>query len=644
MEEAVEEPVQVEHDSPVVEAAEEPPVSMAVEPDPMSEETAAEPAEEVAEPVVEPAAVQETETLTESEPEETVAEEPLYEETETEEPAQTVPAVEEVTAEPGETAVEAKVTVVKYAYSNPVEGDDVTFRAQVENLTGAYTVTWQEMDQTVPQEMRKWEKKAEGMEYVVPFGPEMKTTAYQLVITAEGAEPAAYPFDPDKVKQVTLTKDTVPAQEEEAAEETAEPAEAAEVPEDSASVEAALPAETAAAAEVQMETAENAAVQTETADNTAENTQTAVQPVTSEQNVQKTKTETETVKEEAEEPVPELPQETEDMASMEIVFFIPSAPAAETQEQEAAEVPEETIPEALGNVETAEAAAEPEAVEITETAEETAVVQTVETTEETEAAQTDETAAEPEATETAGVTAEPETVETTDESEAAEAAETAEEPEQAEDAGAMENAFTAEETEEAYAEEAPEDAYVAEETEAFEEEVADGAAVLPAEDEEGTEEVQAASLETEDDAVLDDPEAVDEADIALFEEVEADSGEPAADPYGQTVEADAADGTVPGEESEDYVLDEAAVLANVRVSVMSGSPNVLRPGDTISLVGTTEGLDSDTLTYQWECDKGSGFEPIEDANEDVYSFEVSAESMTWNWRLVVYAMEKEPEG
>ena len=59
-------------------------------------------------------------------------------------------------------------------------------------------------------------------------------------------------------------------------------------------------------------------------------------------------------------------------------------------------------------------------------------------------------------------------------------------------------------------------------------------------------------------------------------------------------------------------------------------------GETVRLTSKVEGFDGYELMYQWECDKGNGFQEVRGANSDSYSFEASAESLSWNWRLAVY--------
>ena len=72
------------------------------------------------------------------------------------------------------------------------------------------------------------------------------------------------------------------------------------------------------------------------------------------------------------------------------------------------------------------------------------------------------------------------------------------------------------------------------------------------------------------------------------------------------------------------------------VTVFSSRRSVLREGETITLTSLLEGFDGYEIMYQWECDRGDGFEPVEGAQEDSYTFTVTADSLRWNWRLTVY--------
>ena len=78
---------------------------------------------------------------------------------------------------------------------------------------------------------------------------------------------------------------------------------------------------------------------------------------------------------------------------------------------------------------------------------------------------------------------------------------------------------------------------------------------------------------------------------------------------------------------------------NVRIeSSMSG---MILLGDTITLTSFVENPPA-VLAYQWECDRGEGYQPVEGAVEDSYSFTATEESVLWNWRLTVIADSVQP--
>ena len=63
----------------------------------------------------------------------------------------------------------------------------------------------------------------------------------------------------------------------------------------------------------------------------------------------------------------------------------------------------------------------------------------------------------------------------------------------------------------------------------------------------------------------------------------------------------------------------------------------MTPGETITLTSLLEGFeDCEKIVYQWECDKGEGFEPVAGANSDTWEYAGTAETLAWNWRLKVY--------
>ena len=73
-----------------------------------------------------------------------------------------------------------------------------------------------------------------------------------------------------------------------------------------------------------------------------------------------------------------------------------------------------------------------------------------------------------------------------------------------------------------------------------------------------------------------------------------------------------------------------------KVTIFSTIGPDVRPGDTIVLSSVLEGFGPDEEPeFQWECDKGDGFEAVAGATEDSYEYEATEESIGWSWRLIV---------
>ncbi len=84
----------------------------------------------------------------------------------------------------------------------------------------------------------------------------------------------------------------------------------------------------------------------------------------------------------------------------------------------------------------------------------------------------------------------------------------------------------------------------------------------------------------------------------------------------------------------DYKAPEEVV--EKKVTIFSTIHPMMEVNEPITLTSDLEGFeDCVEINYQWECDKGSGFEPIEGAIESTYTFPATAESLTWSWQLVV---------
>ena len=83
-------------------------------------------------------------------------------------------------------------------------------------------------------------------------------------------------------------------------------------------------------------------------------------------------------------------------------------------------------------------------------------------------------------------------------------------------------------------------------------------------------------------------------------------------------------------------IEDAPAEPTAKVLIFTSRRAIMDLGEEIKLTSVIEGMPEDVvLTYQWECDKGDGFEPVEGGNNDSYSYKASVESLSWSWRLVV---------
>ena len=76
--------------------------------------------------------------------------------------------------------------------------------------------------------------------------------------------------------------------------------------------------------------------------------------------------------------------------------------------------------------------------------------------------------------------------------------------------------------------------------------------------------------------------------------------------------------------------------AQPKVTIFSSREAVMEPGETVVLTSSVEYAEGYEIRYQWECDRGGGFEAVEGANGDTYAFEADVQTLSYNWRLIVY--------
>ena len=84
------------------------------------------------------------------------------------------------------------------------------------------------------------------------------------------------------------------------------------------------------------------------------------------------------------------------------------------------------------------------------------------------------------------------------------------------------------------------------------------------------------------------------------------------------------------------ILEPTLTPIPLKVTIYSSAKTPIRVGELIYLTSKIEGFDDYEIRYQWQCDKGEGFFNLEDGISNTYSFPATKESLTWNWRLIIY--------
>lgn len=95
--------------------------------------------------------------------------------------------------------------------------------------------------------------------------------------------------------------------------------------------------------------------------------------------------------------------------------------------------------------------------------------------------------------------------------------------------------------------------------------------------------------------------------------------------------------SVAGVEFEEPELPEGET-PQPKVTIFSSRRSIMAPGERVQLTSKLEGFEifeGRKILFQWECDKGAGFEPVPGATEDHYEFEATIELLSYDWRLTV---------
>ena len=154
---------------------------------------------------------------------------------------------------------------------------------------------------------------------------------------------------------------------------------------------------------------------------------------------------------------------------------------------------------------------------------------------------------------------------------------------------------------------------------------------LTPEDAEEAEEKEEAGAEGEASA----EEASAETEAA--EEQENPAGETAETLEGQSAEGEQ---TAAPENGEQTGVQEGEPEAEPeipkRVSIYSSRKDVITEGERIYLTSYLEGFDGLEVMYQWQVDRGNGWENVEGATRDSYSFIATEQTILYSWRMIVY--------
>ena len=520
----------------------------------------------------------------------------------------------ETAAEEEQISFEAKVEI-KPDKRELYYGDELKVEAIVSEASMSYELKWAKLDPTLPEKEQKWELLGRDNPLRLKITEEAATLNYRLTVTGSNGE--------------TITKEFVMATPSYRIEEESEPEVTAEPVEEAESEAPPEPAE-GTESEMTPESAEEA--ESETPSEPAEEAKPEIKSEPAEE------TESEITSESAEEAESETPSEPAEEAESEA----PSEPAEETESEITSESTEEAEPETPS-----EPAEEAESEAPSEPAEEAEAEITSEPVEEAES----ETSSEP-----------------------AEETESEAPPEPADDADRMNEEpmffFSSVYTENAFGSFGidslegnifpPETACSAEQaevgndelqtyfTEQFGETAPGDYRVLNAftlglspEDEQWQSKRLDVDVELNESVPVRENEEIlllckDEGKLKQVDSLKTETAESQLKGIQFSTSGLSTYAVVilqrnPTEEPE-KTDDEPEIPDEENVRILTSFTGVIGYGEQIDL---SSEVDGEVLSYQWECDKGQGFEKIEGANDPTYSFTATPESLSWNWRLTV---------
>ncbi len=123
-------------------------------------------------------------------------------------------------------------------------------------------------------------------------------------------------------------------------------------------------------------------------------------------------------------------------------------------------------------------------------------------------------------------------------------------------------------------------------------------------------------------------------DLSGLPEESATGTEPAEEAEKTEEGEEPEDPEAPAETEGEPAAEDPA--ADLKVTIFTSRRTVMVEGEYVILSSKLEGFDDYSVLYQWECDKGEGFEKVEGADAEDYVFSADVESLSWSWRLVVY--------